>query len=106
VALGLVAGLIGLVVGLLALALFLNRAVHASRTLGGVGFRHGARWALWGWVVPIAAFFVPKRVIDDLWRSAVPVREHWDGARLTAPRGSSAAWGSGSLRTRRCPWRT
>lgn len=33
--------------------------------------RRGRSWVWFGWFVPIASFFVPKQVIDDVWRSTV-----------------------------------
>jgi hypothetical protein len=33
--------------------------------------RRGSLWVWFGWIVPVASWFVPKQVIDDVWRSTV-----------------------------------
>jgi hypothetical protein len=85
-------GDISMFAAIMLFAVFLNRATHAVRALGGLDLRYGPRWALFGWLVPIWGLFVPKRVVDDLWRASVPVERTWSGIQPRAPRGSMAVF--------------
>lgn len=85
-------GDMSLVVAIVLFAAFLNRATLAVRALGGLDLRYGPRWAVFGWLVPIWGLFVPKRIVDDLWRASVPVERTWSGTHPRAPRGSMAAF--------------
>jgi hypothetical protein len=37
--------------------------------LGASELRYKPWWAIGGWLIPIAFFFVPKQIVDDLWRT-------------------------------------
>ena len=34
--------------------------------------RYSAGWAVGGWFVPFASFFIPKKIANDIWRGADP----------------------------------
>lgn len=40
--------------------------------LGASELRYKPGWAIAGWLVPIAFFFMPKQIIDDTWRTSSP----------------------------------
>lgn len=43
---------------------WLRPVVAAARPLDPQTFQYRAGWALWGWVTPIAAFWIPRRLLD------------------------------------------
>ncbi|MFC6005397.1 DUF4328 domain-containing protein, partial [Streptomonospora nanhaiensis] len=45
-----------------------TNAVSLSLT----GHRHGRSWLVAGWVMPIGWFWVPKQIVDDIWRASTP----------------------------------
>jgi hypothetical protein len=49
-----------------------KRSYDNARALGATDLRYSSGWAIGGWLVPIANFFIPKRIADDLWRSSDP----------------------------------
>lgn len=57
------------VLSLVAMALFLRSAWLTAAALGVRDLRYGPRWAVFAWLVPIMALFVPKRIADDVWRA-------------------------------------
>ena len=67
-------GLLGLVVFPLFIvgALWLYRAQANARALAPQGVRRAQAWAWFGWVTPIAGWFVPKQIVDDAWRVTAP----------------------------------
>ncbi|GLZ29485.1 hypothetical protein Lesp02_16750 [Lentzea sp. NBRC 105346] len=34
--------------------------------------RYHRAWIWWGWLVPVVWFWIPKRIIDDIWRASDP----------------------------------
>lgn len=34
--------------------------------------RRATGWTFWGWIVPIASFFVPFQLMGDIWRAGLP----------------------------------
>jgi hypothetical protein len=51
-------------------AVWLRTAYRTAQALGVVDLRYGPWWAAVGWIVPIWHLWVPKRIVDDLWRDA------------------------------------
>ena len=67
-------GILGLVVIPLFIvgALWLYRAQANARALAPQGVRRAQAWAWFGWITPIASWFVPKQIVDDAWRITAP----------------------------------
>lgn len=59
------------------LAVFLRQAYVAAQRLGVRELRYSPTWALLGWLVPVMALWVPKRIVDDVWRSANARDSSW-----------------------------
>lgn len=54
---------------------FVAWAVRAYRNLPSLGIGERRYWTIWlviGWVVPGANLFVPKLLVDDIWRGSSP----------------------------------
>jgi hypothetical protein len=54
---------------------FMAWALRAYENLPGLGIedrRYWTAWAILGWIVPGANLFVPKLLIDDVWRGSSP----------------------------------
>jgi hypothetical protein len=47
-------------------------AYDNASPLGASELRYKPGWAIAGWLVPVAFFFIPKQIVDDLWRTASP----------------------------------
>jgi hypothetical protein len=61
----------GLVVtGVLFIAWF--RRAYQNTAAFGAPRRSSTGWAVGGWFVPIANFFIPKRIANDIWRGSEP----------------------------------
>jgi hypothetical protein len=86
------------VVSLVIAAVFVLRwqllAVRNQRALRVVPPRYSPAAAGWSWVVPIWAFFGPKKAYNDLWRVAEPADERIPGQSWVdrAVPGLFAAW--------------
>lgn len=67
-------GLLGLVVIPLFIvgALWLHRAQSNARALAPQQMRRNHVWSWFGWITPIATWFVPKQIVDDAWRVTAP----------------------------------
>ncbi|MFD0483868.1 DUF4328 domain-containing protein [Kineococcus sp. GCM10028916] len=71
----------GLLAALVVTALWLGRARrNAQRITPAVPHRRAALWAWFGWFTPIAWFFVPRQLVEDVWTAS----------RRRAPRGVEA----------------
>jgi hypothetical protein len=71
----------GLLAALVVTALWLGRARrNAQRITPAVPHRRAAVWAWFGWFTPIAWFFVPRQLVEDVWTAS----------RRRAPRGVEA----------------
>lgn len=60
-------------------------------TIAGPDMKYSHGWTIGGWFIPIGNLWIPKRIVDDLWRrsgrtdgvnatgdsEAVPARNHW-----------------------------
>jgi Domain of unknown function (DUF4328) len=46
--------------------------------------RRARGWTLWGWIIPIAGFFVPFQLMGDIWRAGLPAAERDKTAWLPA----------------------
>jgi hypothetical protein len=46
--------------------------------------RRARGWAIWGWVVPVANFFVPFQLMGDIWRAGLPASQRGKTAWLPA----------------------
>jgi hypothetical protein len=46
--------------------------------------RRARGWAIWGWVVPVANFFVPFQLVGDIWRAGLPASQRGKTAWLPA----------------------
>jgi hypothetical protein len=60
------------VIGLAAVIVFIRWIYAAYRNVDVVApaeRRYGRGWAIGGWFVPIMAFFRPKQIVNDIWRS-------------------------------------
>lgn len=56
-------------------AAFVHWAVRAYRNLPALRIEERRYWTIWlviGWVIPGANLFVPKLVVNDLWRASSP----------------------------------
>lgn len=67
-----VLSLLSLVAAGVAWIMWQQRARANATALGAGGQRHTNGLAAASWVVPIANFFLPKQVTDDLWRGSDP----------------------------------
>jgi hypothetical protein len=52
---------------------------------------HAAAWAYLGWIVPIASLFMPKQIVDQLWRITADATDDESSA------GSTSLWWAGWL---------
>jgi hypothetical protein len=59
-----------LITSLFFLAWF-HRAYKNLRALGCEHPRWGTGWSIGAWFIPIASFFIPKQITDDIWRCSV-----------------------------------
>ncbi|WP_176993402.1 DUF4328 domain-containing protein [Nonomuraea jiangxiensis] len=50
--------------------LFRVRTNAVSLSLNG--HRHGRFWLVAGWMFPIGWFWVPRQIVDDIWRASTP----------------------------------
>ncbi|WP_431913536.1 DUF4328 domain-containing protein [Nonomuraea jabiensis] len=72
-----------------------SNAVSLSLT----GHRHGRFWLIAGWVMPIGWFWIPKQIVDDIWRASTPPNSAkglinaWWAIWLTAWVTAKATWG-------------
>ena len=63
----------GLLAALVVTALWLGRARrNAQRITPAVPHRRAAVWAWFGWFTPIAWFFVPRQLVEDVWTASRP----------------------------------
>ena len=46
--------------------------------------RRARGWTLWGWIIPIASFFVPFQLMGDIWRAGLPPAQRKKTAWLPA----------------------
>ncbi|WP_327093081.1 DUF4328 domain-containing protein [Nonomuraea sp. NBC_01738] len=56
----------------LAFVLWLYRVKRNADRLMPQGHRHHWLWALFGWVVPIVWWWIPKHVVEDVWNTSHP----------------------------------
>lgn len=59
----------GNVIAVVALAVWMWR-VHTNAGVIGDGLRWSRMWTVLGWVVPVANFFVPRRIAVDVWNAS------------------------------------
>jgi|GEM_PF-4114058 len=85
----------------LAAAVFVAWLFRAYRNLGTLGIEslfYSPRWAVLGYVVPIVNAYVPKQMVDDLWRASFAGPKSTDGESrwplIPAPSWIAAWWGS------------
>ncbi|MFE2425459.1 DUF4328 domain-containing protein [Streptomyces sp. NPDC059373] len=69
--------LTGIRSGLMALTalvflLWLRRARTVAEALSPEGHRHGFGWVVGAWLIPVVQYFLPKRVINDIWAASCP----------------------------------
>ncbi|MCW2914211.1 MAG: hypothetical protein JWN52_2279 [Actinomycetia bacterium] len=69
-----------LVVGI-ALIAWLFRVRANALAIRDDGQRWGRPWVVFGWIVPIANFWVPKQIVDDIWSTSAPAQEGRQGVR-------------------------
>ncbi|MFZ6003740.1 MAG: DUF4328 domain-containing protein [Actinomycetota bacterium] len=67
-----VLSLVSLIAAGVAWVMWQQRARSNAAALGAGGQRHTNALAAASWIVPIANFFLPKQVTDDLWRGSDP----------------------------------
>lgn len=79
-------GLFQLAIGVLTALIFIAWTFVAYgnlQPLGALDLRYGRAWSIVGWVIPIANLFVPKQIINDVWRASDPKLEYssarWKG---------------------------
>jgi hypothetical protein len=84
-------GLLGVVVIPLFIvgALWLYRAQSNARAIAPHQVRRARAWSWFGWITPIATWFVPKQIVDDSWRVTAPPEA---GPQSPARRRSTALW--------------
>lgn len=51
---------------------WLSRVRTNAVSLSLTGHRHGRFWLIGGWVMPISWFWIPKQIVDDIWRASTP----------------------------------
>ena len=61
--------IVAFLLSVLAVGVFLRTAWLTAQRLQVRDLRYGPRWAVFGWFVPVMGLFVPKRIVDDLWRA-------------------------------------
>ncbi|MEU6711043.1 DUF4328 domain-containing protein [Nonomuraea sp. NPDC046802] len=72
-----------------------TNAVSLSLT----GHRRSRSWLIAGWVMPIGWFWIPKQIVDDIWRASTPpgsakgLINAWWAVWLTAWVTAKATWG-------------
>ncbi|MEV4361837.1 DUF4328 domain-containing protein [Nonomuraea sp. NPDC049625] len=77
--------------------LFRVRTNAVSLSLNG--HRHSRAWVIAGWVMPISWFWIPKQIVDDIWRASTPpgsakgLINAWWAAWLAAWVMTKATWG-------------
>jgi hypothetical protein len=43
------------------------------------GQRWGRPWLVFGWIVPIANFYIPKQIVEDIWTTSKPTNDDRKG---------------------------
>jgi Domain of unknown function (DUF4328) len=51
---------------------WLSRVRTNAVSLSLTGHRHERSWLIAGWAMPIAWFWIPKQIVDDIWRASTP----------------------------------
>jgi hypothetical protein len=78
---------------------WLFRARNNAVSLSLTGHRHGRFWLIGGWVMPIGWFWIPKQIVDDIWRASTPLGSAkglinaWWATWLAAWVTAKATWG-------------
>jgi hypothetical protein len=63
---------LSLLAGAITFIVWFRRAYRNVPVLAGQPLPFRAGWAVWGWFVPIIAFFRPKEISNAIWLSAEP----------------------------------
>jgi hypothetical protein len=63
---------LGLAAAAIAVVLWLRRARANAEALSPAPHRLGPGWAVAGWIVPVASYFVPFMVVSDVVRASAP----------------------------------
>jgi hypothetical protein len=74
-----------LVLTALVFLLSLRRARTVAEVLSPDGHRHRFGWVVGSWLLPVAPFFLCKRLINDIWAASCPAgRVRWTSVLLTS----------------------
>ncbi|MDX6315070.1 MAG: hypothetical protein QOF44_4534 [Streptomyces sp.] len=52
--------------------LWLRRARTVAEALSPEGHRHRFGWVVGAWLIPVVQYFLPKRIINDVWAASCP----------------------------------
>ena len=66
-----VVSIIALVSTAIVFIIWFHRAYRKVRTLGGE-MRYSNGWAIGSWFIPVANFWIPKKLANDIWRGSGP----------------------------------
>lgn len=62
--------LAGLVVAGVAFLIWMFRARANADLLAPDGHRHRKPWLIFGWIIPILSFWIPRQIIGDIWAAS------------------------------------
>lgn len=69
---------VGLIVGAVFFIRWQLAAWRAARTMGAAGMRYSEGWNIGAWFIPIANVWIPKQLINDIWRGTATDARHPD----------------------------
>lgn len=70
--------LVGLIIAAIAFISWLYRIVENGNKLSERVGRHAPGAAIYGWLIPVANWFIPYQIVRDSWRSSTPTGESED----------------------------
>ena len=65
-----------------------HRCYRNLQSLGVDKLRYSSGWAIGGWFIPIANYWIPKQIANDLWRGTEPT----DDPRVIMPPSGPMPW--------------
>lgn len=87
---------LGWIAAFIVLLIWMNKAHKATQSLWAGARRWTSGWTVGGWFIPVAQFFIPKMVLNEVERIAAAPRsggwvaDHWLRQKLSAL--GSASW--------------
>jgi hypothetical protein len=64
--------LIALILTFILYAMWIYRAYRSLSALTTYGSERSAKWAVWGFIIPIMSLYVPYQIVREIWRETIP----------------------------------